>query len=322
MTATTLVVGTVAAEAEGADTRWVAPALVGAATLMWLAAMGVFVRFPLAELPLYFANRYLVLDATSLLFIVVINTVFLGICVYLYSRERNTPALMQDNRFGRGWIRPGAAKPIGDALRQDLLATLRAFLPHFQQVNALLRTSRSAQARFQGVGIVSTQAARDMGLTGVVARASGLALDLRHALPGAFDAQYPTQPVAQTSGDCWARTLQRMNEAESSAQWLIDRLSDVSLDLASTPDPHAPGTNQTSWVLPAHTPCVSLAEGVRGPVMLALETDNVGQLIHAKVQDPSLANWFGLAWALRNQAISDFPICNKSFDLSYCGNDL
>ena len=55
---------------------------------------------------------------------------------------------------------------------------------------------------------------------------------------------------------------------------------------------------------------------------MALESDAAGQLIHAKVQDPSLANWFGLAWALRGQAISDFPICNKSFDLSYCGNDL
>jgi Ni,Fe-hydrogenase III large subunit len=234
----------------------------------------------------------------------------------------NASQRVSGNRFGRGWIRPGAAKPMGDALRQDLQATLRAFLPHFQQVNALLRTSRSAQARFQGVGTVSTQAARELGLTGVVARASGLALDLRHALPGAFYAQYPTQPVAQTSGDCWARTLQRMAEAEASAQWLIDRLSDVALDLASTPDPHAPETNRTHWALPANTLCVSLVEGVRGPVMLALETDSAGQLIHAKVQDPSLANWFGLAWALRNQAISDFPICNKSFDLSYCGNDL
>jgi Ni,Fe-hydrogenase III large subunit len=67
---------------------------------------------------------------------------------------------------------------------------------------------------------------------------------------------------------------------------------------------------------------VSLTEGVRGPVMLALETDAAGQLAHVKVQDPSLTNWFGLAYALRHQGISDFPICNKSFDLSYCGNDL
>ena len=234
----------------------------------------------------------------------------------------NASQRVSGNRFGRGWIRAGNAKPIHDTLRQDLLATLWAFLPPFQQANALLRTSRSAQARFQGVGVVSTQAARDIGLTGVVARASGLALDLRHALPGDFYARYPTQPQAHTSGDCWARTLQRMNEAESSAQWLIDRLSDNALDLTRTPDPHRPAAAGSDWALQPNALCVSLVEGVRGPVMLALESDATGQLIHAKVQDPSLANWFGLAWALRNQAISDFPICNKSFDLSYCGNDL
>jgi hydrogenase-4 component F len=98
MTATVLEVTHAAVEVQGAGTRWVAPTLVGAAALMWLVAIGVFVRFPLSELPVYFANRYLVLDATSLLFMLVINTVFLGICVYLYSRERNTPALMQDIR--------------------------------------------------------------------------------------------------------------------------------------------------------------------------------------------------------------------------------
>jgi len=84
------------------NTRWVSPALVGVASLMWLAAIGVFLTHPLAKLPLYFAQRYLVLDATSLLFIVVINTVFLGICVYLYSRERNTPALTLDIRSRSG----------------------------------------------------------------------------------------------------------------------------------------------------------------------------------------------------------------------------
>ena len=79
-------------------THWVSPALVGTALLMWLTAIGVFLTHPLASLPLYFAQRYLVLDATSMLFILVINTVFLGICVYLYSRERHTPMLTRDIR--------------------------------------------------------------------------------------------------------------------------------------------------------------------------------------------------------------------------------
>jgi Ni,Fe-hydrogenase III large subunit len=70
------------------------------------------------------------------------------------------------------------------------------------------------------------------------------------------------------------------------------------------------------------TLCVSLVEGWRGEVVQALETDAQGKLRHYKVQDPSLMNWLGLALAVRDNAIYDFPICNKSFDLSYCGNDL
>ncbi len=226
------------------------------------------------------------------------------------------------NRFGRGWIRPGAAAPIGDSLRQDLLATLRAFLPDFVQVNTLMRSSRSVQARFQGVGILSTQAALDLGVTGAVGRASGVALDLRHTLPGlAYAAAAPTAHT-ETSGDCWTRMSQRMAEAQASTEWLMARLSDAALNLADVPAPFAPAGLAGPWPLTPQSLCVSLLEGVRGPVLVALETDAAGQLCHAKVQDPSLANWYGEAFAVRGQTISDFPICNKSFDLSYCGNDL
>jgi hydrogenase-4 component F len=82
--------------------RWVSPALVGVALLLWLASMLVFLTQPLEQLPLYFAQRYLVLDATSLLFVLVINTVFLGISVYMSSREHTSPALMRDIRSRAG----------------------------------------------------------------------------------------------------------------------------------------------------------------------------------------------------------------------------
>lgn len=78
--------------------RWVSPALVGSALLLWLATLWAVWQYPLAGLPRYYLGRYLLLDATSLLFVLVVNTVFLGICVYLYSRERNTPALQVDIR--------------------------------------------------------------------------------------------------------------------------------------------------------------------------------------------------------------------------------
>jgi Ni,Fe-hydrogenase III large subunit len=226
------------------------------------------------------------------------------------------------NRFGKGWIRPCAAAPINDALRADLLAALRTFLPDFLQVNALMRSSHSAQTRFKGVGPLSTQAALDLGLTGVVARASGIGLDVRCTLADGLYVVHPMQVMTESSGDCWARMLQRMCEAEGSTQWLIERLADTALNLTDSPDPFAKGGPCGNWALAPSTLVVSLIEGVRGPVMVVLETNAKSQVIHAKVQDPSLANWFGLAMALRGQQISDFPICNKSFDLSYCGNDL
>jgi Ni,Fe-hydrogenase III large subunit len=70
------------------------------------------------------------------------------------------------------------------------------------------------------------------------------------------------------------------------------------------------------------TLAVGLCESWRGEVVHALETDGRGRLAAYKAQDPSLRNWHGLALAVRENEISDFPICNKSFDLSYCGNDL
>jgi Ni,Fe-hydrogenase III large subunit len=72
-------------------------------------------------------------------------------------------------------------------------------------------------------------------------------------------------------------------------------------------------------------PCriaVSLVEGWRGEICHAAITDVEGDICSYKVVDPSFHNWHGLAMAMRNQQISDFPLCNKSFNLSYCGHDL
>ncbi|GAB4215165.1 MAG: NADH-quinone oxidoreductase subunit C [Rhodoferax sp.] len=228
------------------------------------------------------------------------------------------------NRFGKGWIRPGAAAPLTDAVRQDLQRTLAAFAPDFLQVNALVRSSRSAQARFCGVGVVSAATALDLNLWGPVGRASGRALDLRLALPSGAYARQAPQAITQSAGDCWARLLQRVDEAQDSLRWLQTVLANPALDLASSTAPFAPQPESAlaAWPLAPNACCVAPIEGVRGPVLLALSTDAQGQLCHVKVQDPSLTNWFGLAWALRQQQISDFPICNKSFDLSYCGHDL
>lgn len=74
--------------------------------------------------------------------------------------------------------------------------------------------------------------------------------------------------------------------------------------------------------LSPHQLAIALVEGFRGEIVHCLETGPRGELLHYKVQDPSFRNWMGLALAMRENEISDFPICNKSFDLSYSGNDL
>jgi Ni,Fe-hydrogenase III large subunit len=220
------------------------------------------------------------------------------------------------SRFGRGWLRPGGVRfGINDELQQDLLATLAAFAKDFSEVNALMLGARSVQSRFQGVGVISQQAALDIGLAGPVARASAVAIDSRLSLPGRLYTNHPVTLVTEQSGDCWARMKLRMREIDASVRWLQEALK--APELKATPArPVPPGP------LAPEQLCVSVIEGFRGPVVQVLETGADGKLLHYKVQDPSLQNWFGLALAVRDNEISDFPICNKSFDLSYCGNDL
>ena len=220
------------------------------------------------------------------------------------------------NRFGRGWLRPGGVRhALDDALRRDLLQTLEAFGKDFGEVNDLMLAARSVQSRFQGTGTVSTRAAMDLGLVGLAARASGVPADARRDLPGRLYSDHPIEVLTESGGDCWARMRLRMREIEESLRWLkrVIQTSDPGL---ATP------TLERFGPLYPDTLCVTVREGFRGPVLQALETGAEGRLLHYKVQDPSMFNWFGLAQAVRENEISDFPICNKSFDLSYCGNDL
>lgn len=217
------------------------------------------------------------------------------------------------SRFGRGWLRPGGARyGITDDQRRDLLATLEALSRDLNEVNDLVVSARSVTNRLRGVGRVTRQAAVDLGLVGVVARASGVPLDTRVGQPGRLYWAQPVSLVTEEDGDCWARMRVRMREVDESLRWLRSALGEPDLRA----EPHAVGALQPNTV------CVSVCEGVRGPVVQVIETGGDGRLAHYKVQDPSLVNWFGLAIAVRGNEISDFPICNKSFDLSYCGNDL
>ena len=115
-----------------------------------------------------------------------------------------------------------------------------------------------------------------------------------------------------TSGDVFARAYVRWLEIQRSSEFIREQL-------AALPDGarHA----EVGPLAPDRL-VVSLVEGWRGEICHVALTDAAGRFAHYKVVDPSFHNWMGLALALRNQEISDFPLCNKSFNLSYCGHDL
>jgi Ni,Fe-hydrogenase III large subunit len=226
----------------------------------------------------------------------------------------NATMLACGSRFGRGWIRPGGVRAHLDAAGRDALtASLALLVKDLAIINPHFLNARSVQHRLKGVGTVSLEHAIDLGVVGLTARASGVELDARTDLPSPVHLRYGVRGVIETTGDCWARARVRIREIDESLKWIATVLPELSTH-PPKPVPLGP--------LAPDTLAIGLCEGWRGEVLHCLETDSQGALRHYKVQDPSLRNWFALAISLRNNEISDFPICNKSFDLSYCGNDL
>jgi Ni,Fe-hydrogenase III large subunit len=170
----------------------------------------------------------------------------------------------------------------------------------------------SVLARLEGTGTVTTQTAREIGLVGVAARASGLSRDVRHSFPYGIYRFCQLPMCTWSTGDCFARAYVRWLEVHQSIRFIREQLQ------ALPPGP----IDATVGALSPDSLVVSLTEGWRGEICHVARTDGAGRFSLYKIVDPSFHNWFGLACSLRNQAISDFPLCNKSCNLSYCGHDL
>jgi Ni,Fe-hydrogenase III large subunit len=225
----------------------------------------------------------------------------------------NMTALICGNRFGRGLIRPGGvAFDLDSAMTQELKCHLRMASKDAKVAVELLWDSPSVTGRFERTGIVSKETADRIGLVGVAARACGIARDVRQDYPsGIF--RFAQIPVSTwRSGDVFARAYVRWLEIQRSLAFVEEQLD--SLPQGVTLGPIEP--------LHPDSLAVTLTEGWRGEICHVAATDSRGRFERYKVVDPSFHNWFGLSLALRNQQISDFPLCNKSFNLSYCGHDL
>jgi Ni,Fe-hydrogenase III large subunit len=225
----------------------------------------------------------------------------------------NLTALLCGSRFGRGLIRPGGvAFDVDDALRDRFRERLAAALRDVTTAADLLWETPSVQARFESTGPVARETCEQLGLVGPAARACGLERDTRQDFPsGIF--RFAQLPVSTwTTGDVFARAYVRRLEIERSAAFIRTQM-DV---LPAGPTRSDCGSAQPDQL------AVALVEGWRGRICHVALTGADGRFTRYKVVDPSFHNWMGLALALRDQQISDFPLCNKSFNLSYCGHDL
>ena len=163
-------------------------------------------------------------------------------------------------------------------------------------------------------GVVSEEQAKSLGLVGMAAKASGINLDTRFDFPDKWYQDVENRTI-KAEGDVYSRTRLRYKEIKQSFHIIKKYLKKLEEFEGEQLQIDVPQMQANSFV-------VSMTEGWRGEVVHIAITDAQGKLSRYKVKDPSFNNWFALAMAVRNNGISDFPLCNKSFNLSYCGNDL
>ena len=225
----------------------------------------------------------------------------------------NMTALLCGNRFGRGFVVPGGVGyDLDEAGRTELARRLDAAERDVRVAVGLLWESSSVMARLEDTGRLSAELAVELGLVGPAARASGLSRDARCDHPSGMY-RFAQIPVSTCdSGDVFARAFVRWLEIQQSIVFIRDQIASLPARPILSP----------VGALAADSLVVSMVEGWRGEVCHVALTDGKGRLSRYKIVDPSFHNWPGLARALRGQEISDFPLCNKSFNLSYCGHDL
>lgn len=225
----------------------------------------------------------------------------------------NSLLKISGSRFGRGLLKlGGVCYDIENSLNNELKETFLNVEKNVSEITDIMFSQPSVISRFEHTGIVKNRTAEEIGLKGLPARASGIKRDIRTDHPFGIYKKYPYYTLSLESGDVYARAMLRKLEINSSIKYCINILNKMHHKSLSD--------NYRNSLKNEHL-CVSMTESWRGELIHIAATSNkvISDYI---IIDPSVNNWYGLAIALRENGISDFPLINKSFNLSYCGNDL
>jgi Ni,Fe-hydrogenase III large subunit/Ni,Fe-hydrogenase III component G len=222
-------------------------------------------------------------------------------------------ARLVGHRLLRGVVVPGGVSldlPGPEIARAA--STVDGIVREFLEIAALCLDNTLVLERLQGTGRLTTATAREMQVVGLVGRASGIDADLRRDAPFAAYGELDAAVAVRGAGDVLARTQVRLDEAREAAR-LIGAVAERAGHgpVREAPGPFAPGAD-----------ALGLVESWRGPVWHWLLAEGADRLARVKVVDPSFRNWPALEYAVLKNIVPDFPLCNKSFNLSYSGNDL
>ncbi len=216
------------------------------------------------------------------------------------------------NRFLRGMACVGGVRRGWDAAQLvSLREAIAAFAGEFQDLVALIDSSESTRDRLEQTGVLRPEKAKDLGIVGVAGRASGMDLDVRRDHPYAAYSRYSFRVPVYQVGDVSHRMQVRIDEVNESLG-ILRKAADESL--------HGEFRAQVPPI-PADRCALSAVEGWRGEIIHWIRTGPGNHLERCKIKDPSLNNWPALVEAVQGNIVADFPVINKSFNLSYSGTD-
>lgn len=219
------------------------------------------------------------------------------------------------SRFLRGVNTPGGVRTtVARDEWQALVKDLADIRKDFKEVIAVAEERISLYDRLITTGDLAPEAVREYGVVGVPARAAGICRDTRIDFPYAAYDMLTYVPVVKEGGDVYARFQVRVDEVYGSIALIeqaVERLSRVKAVVRDSTLTY--GKDATA---------VMAVEGWRGEVVHVVCTDASGVISRVKVRDPSFLNWQAFPLTVVDEVVPDFPLVNKSFNLSYSGNDL
>lgn len=213
-------------------------------------------------------------------------------------------------RYWRGISFPGGvSRDVSSAAAHRLRQTIAEVAREFAELAHRILDTPSVQNRFEATGMLKQEIARQLAVVGLVARASGVRLDVRCDHPYGAYRNCQLEPVVYHYGDVLARARVRIDETAASARLIETALNDLPAgEIATQVEPAPDGQGY------------SAVESTRGELLYWIEVRG-GRIARCHIKSPSFQNWPALPLAMPGNIIADFPLINKSFNLSYSGCD-